>query len=300
MNVLTTKNQRDAQQFIQNHQEFNDPYFYFLRNYKNLSFFEHMHFHEAVCYILGIDKKKGNKALKQAFYSSFEQAINTEGCYEPEADYLFVRLFQDNNFLTSLIQLPLIQKKKLFELDISEDDVCSFWNFLQKKLSEKVLYKLIKELFISNEMMGQTYYSLVSLYLKYKYLLEEKFIPSKVTLNHLMIQWQSIIKKHYVEKITYFYSEADFIKERKMGHMRLQLPCNSLELYAWAVQLDNCLFSYSSLIPKRLIYGVFISNVLTYAVEIYQGHIIQMSGFQNQEIDLKDKRLIQDWLTFKE
>lgn len=299
MMLSTCELRREIKQFMQDHKNFNDESFYFLRYYKNLSFFEHMSFYESVCYVLGISIKKGNKALKKAFYSSFQKAIDSLGYYTFEADYLLAQSFQNSNYLIPLIGLTFLEKMKLFPEHITEEQINCFWNFLQRKFSEKYLFKLIYNTCTQDDTIP-IYSALVTLYLEYKFLLDENFTPTKkVSMVRLHEQFQNIIHKHISERSAYYYQETDLLGEGSFGHLRFQLPNNSKELYSWAQKLDNCLFSYAHKIAKEcLIYGVFQSNTLLYAIELRHYSIVQMSGYQNQAIPSNDAQMIEKWKKF--
>jgi len=297
VNLIIDDQHKAMMQFLSVNQNFHDTNFYFFRDYPYLSSFEGMTFNEAVCHILGISPKKGNKALKKAFYTSLNTLTHSNTSYSPYVDFLLTSMFSDHNYLIPLIKLPFEQKKRLIDLPLaSEEQITQLWFFLKNRLSKKALFTLILD-FYSQENMHDIYKNIVSLYCQYQLLLEEKFITCKASMNDLLRIFTFLIQNHYVQKITYYYQAHAVMQEMVIGDLEFRLPCNSHELCLWAQILQNCLLTYMEKIPQySIVYGVFKKGHLLYAVEIYKNRMIQMSGIQNMEIPPMDAKSIYQWI----
>lgn len=297
MNLIIDDQHKAMMQFLSVHQNFQDTNFYFFRDYPHLSSFEGLTFNEAVCHILGISTKKGNKALKKAFYTSLNTLNHSNTAYSPYVDFLLTSIFNDHNYLIPLIQLPFKQKKRLIDLSLaSEEQINQLWFFLKNRLSQKTLFTLMFD-FYSQENMHDKYKNILTLYFQYQLLLEERFITCKASLDDLLKTFTHLIQNHHVQKMTYYYQAHAVMQEMIVGDLEFRLPCNSHELYQWAQILQNCLLSYMDRIPHHaVVYGVFKKGHLSYAVELYKNRVIQMSGIQNMEIPPMDTRSIYQWI----
>lgn len=85
--------------------------------------------------------------------------------------------------------------------------------------------------------------------------------------------------------------------EISIDHLQFKLVKSTLELNDWGDMLQNCLFGFNERITNKscLIIGVYMDDVLTYAVEFDGKIILQAYGKYNEDILEEDMEYIDKW-----
>lgn len=154
--------------------------------------------------------------------------------------------------------------------------------------------------------LGKTDYDYMfeDLMVELDYIREKKILDfRKVSCNIKALHDEAIrCTKGYRRKdlndTKFVYKESQIELCTSVEGYNIKLPNNALELFEWADNLHNCMASYSGLIKQNstLIYGFFKNEILTFAVEIRQGELIQASTKYNKELSVDENIILDIWL----
>ena len=249
-----------------------------------------------------LDHRK-EKSLKRACFASYEQSMQESRSYSFTADYLFSRCIEDRNHLLKLLHLKPITKRKLFaEVQIPQS--ATFIFFLLEHYSEKQ----VTDFFLSMQNAGdypiRTLRDTIWLFGgRNEAHIREHFQKVRLDVTSIHDAFAAIVNRYRENmhmKIKFDYAQSVLKAQTEKEALVYRLPETVHILGEWASYLHNCMFGYATEIheEKSLIYGVFKSHTLTYAVEIRNDRIVQALGKYNRRIDEEDRARIDAW--FKE
>jgi len=252
------------------------------------------------------------RSVVRTFYLQYKDDIEKKGFYNPKSDYVFSRTIQDPNYLTQLLA-DTYNKWQVFETDDVNDGIW-FINFIKEKYDEKNVARLFLKEYYAKRNIWKDIMPMVSVD---KNTISKNFIKTKCSLQYLHDEFircnkvekaiQDNINFEYNEDMLNAQSRKDLVKsefepytlnaEDSEDNFTIRLPISSEELYGWAAELDNCMFSYVEEIELGLttVFGVFENNKLLYAIEIKDDKIEQASGYKNRDIGNKHLAIIQNW-----
>jgi hypothetical protein len=239
------------------------------------------------------------KSLRKIQFESYHQMMNLSG-YNPMVDYIFSRTIKDRNHLLKILQMEIEIKTVLFD-NCNIQDIIYFLDFLHHHYKEKHITQLflsIKKEDLKHRLLNDT----IELFHieDTRNELTEKFqkTPLKIKAIHdelvqHKIQITQLKRKDEVYSYPNFMVESQVVK----GDIEYRLPLNNQELYLWGKQLHNCLFMLSSHImsEQSTVFGLFVDNKLTYAIEIKNHKIIQASSSHNRTLDKTTQAKIDRW-----
>jgi len=130
--------------------------------------------------------------------------------------------------------------------------------------------------------------------------LEEHFSKIKLTLKNLhdeiviifhIISYKSDAKENFEYEELYISACGNY------GDLDFKLPSTVKELSFWAKTLHNCMFGYSTRIHNKrsIIYGIFKSRKLLYAIELNAFNLVQAKATFNKNIPENDMTTIHSW-----
>ena len=93
------------------------------------------------------------------------------------------------------------------------------------------------------------------------------------------------------------YSDLVVASELSKEGITYKLPLDFQELYEWGSILHNCIFTYKNRIVNgsSTIFGLFVNENLTYALEICNHKIIQVSAPYNQKLSILEREKVDRW-----
>jgi hypothetical protein len=210
-------------------------------------------------------------------------------------------MIDDPNHLVKLIAMEPKVKKALFaNLDVVE--VYGFFDFLKAYYTERDIVK-----FWTTLTLTQIEENLVVDTIQMsKEIPERYFKKTKADFEHLheaLIRCNSEMTNDIMalfglnDNRVFVYPDHAQYAQLEANALSFRLPLNSVELFKWAKQLRNCMYGYAEKIflNKTIIYGVFLKDELTYAVEISKNKIIQASAVSNTPIGKEDMQRIEAW-----
>jgi len=248
-------------------------------------------------YILNHRKEK---SLLRAMFKSYKLSISTINRYNPVADYIFTRTIDDVNHLFKLINMDLNIKNTIFK-GCSIVNILFFMDFLKQHYTQKS----IVQLFLNVTVFHLKYYFVRDMINIFENSSVRDYIVRGFNKTPLDIQkiHDEIMRSYNRLKLCTIsndiisYSNCIKKSEVIIDNLTYKLPYSKKDLYNWGERLHNCLFSYSeNLINGRsIIWGIYIDNILTYALEIRNNKIVQLSGIYNQRVDEYNKNKIEEW-----
>jgi hypothetical protein len=238
------------------------------------------------------------KSLRRIQFDSYTEMMELGG-YNPMVDYVFSKTISDRNHLLKALSMKASIKQVLFNgCDI--ENIYHFIDFLKGQYEEKHIVRLwlsiekddlrhfllrdSSDLFSANTMRIE---------------LNEKFQKTPLNLRaiHHELTKHSRKKMRIEENTVFEYSEIVLNTQVKQEDISYVLPLNSQTLYEWGSLLHNCLFSYRRHIVYNasIVFGLFVDDKLTYALEIRRNVIVQVSSAYNKSITKLEREKIDRW-----
>jgi hypothetical protein len=293
-------------EFFYFHQSFKSIEFYYLSNFLSKAhgilrnrIMRYKKFEDLIDYISYGHREK---SVRLALYRNYETSIRWMNRYEPTADMIICRSFDDPNLICRLINTPV--KYELFD-GIGMSESILFLRWLQKRYSPSSIVASIES---SNLRSGSLYTPMwVNAMLMADHLsrtrahaFNKHFQKTKMNAKSLydeLIRINTLTRIKQTNNI-YAYTQAEYLVEISIEHLQFKLVKSTLELYDWGDMLQNCLFGFNERIINKscLIIGVFIYDVLTYAMEFDGKSILQAYGKYNTEISEEDMTYIEMWV----
>ena len=238
------------------------------------------------------------KSLRKIQFNSYMEMIKLGG-YNPLVDYLFSKTINDRNHLLKALGMDTSIKQVLFD-HCDKENIYHFIDFLKRHYQEKHIVRFwlsINQDDLNHYLLRDTIqlFSIDTMRIE----LNEKFQKTPVNLRAIHDE----LTKHSTRKIkieregivfNYSYIVETQVKQDGISYI---LPSNYQILYEWGELLHNCLFYYAnSIIAKdSIIFGLFVDNSLTYAIEIRNNAIVQVSSAYNQTVTTSEKEKIERW-----
>lgn len=243
-----------------------------------------------------------SKSVRKALFKSYEEAIIGNMEYNPTADMIICRSFDDPNLVSFLLGSPA--RKAIF-VDLEMTDVIRFLRWLQKKYSAAAIVKSLSNSVAYHgsfytPIWNNTFRMASTLYQEYSNAM--RIYYSKVPLSAKwvhdeLVRVYSRVKRKAEMSVQYHYSAIELSFEMKIGRLDFKLVKNKFELTIWGDMMHNCLFGFnkSILSKESYILGVFENEQLTYAVEFDGKNIKQAYGKYNAQIPIEDNISIYQW-----
>jgi len=221
-------------------------------------------------------------------------------------DYIILNTFRDPNYVVRVLSFPS-SHKKLYVENCSVDRTISILEFLKNIYSEKQLYTLFKESIgtrVAFDHFKDSWRMVERILDREEYLLRDE-IHTALTIRRVntanvhqrLIYVSNYIVKKESTKNDPFLIDTYLPMEVKIEHLHFKVARTPQDLSYWGDLLHNCLSAYSNAVysNRTIIFGVFSSTELLYAIEIKQHEIKQALGKYNRAINEKDKMIIYQW-----
>jgi len=293
--------------FFYSNQSFKSIEFYYLSN-----FLSHTHsivrnrimryekFEDLIDYV---SYGHHEKSVRLALYRNYETSIRWMNRYEPTADMIICRSFDDPNLICRLINTPV--KYELFD-GIGMSESILFLRWLQKRYSPSSIVASIESSTLRSgslytPMWVNTMRMVNHLSRTRAYAFNKHFQKTKMNaklLHDELMRINTLTRLEQTNNNIYAYTQAEYQVEISIEHLQFKLVKNTLELYDWGDILHNCLFGFNDrIINKRcLILGIYIEDKLTYAMEFDGKSILQAYGKYNTEIPEEDMTYVETWV----
>lgn len=242
------------------------------------------------------------KFVKKALFYSYQHNIRQTRRYDPKADFIICRCFDDPNLIVKMLSCEI--KHTLFK-DIEIEHAVLFLCWLQKYYHAK---NIVKSIFGSLSYCGHFYtptwiniIRMVEALSKTKPHTFSKYFR-KGTINadalHNELIRINTLDNITVENLHYKYTPRELAVESTIDDLTFILPKSTKELFLCGDQLNNCLFAYNEMIEEResFVIGVYKNRKLTYAVEYKGQMILQAYGEFNTKVPDKDMNKINHWI----
>lgn len=243
-----------------------------------------------------------SKSVRKALFKSYEEAVTGNMEYNPTADMIICRSFDDPNLVSFLLGSPA--RKAIFA-DLEMTAVIRFLRWLQKKYSAAAIAKSLSNsvayqgnfytpIWNNTLRMGSTLYQEYSNAMRMYY---SKVPLSSKRVHDELVRVYSRVKRKAEMSVQYQYSAIELAFEMKIGRLDFKLVKNKFELTMWGDIMHNCLFGFNKAILSKESYilGVFENEQLTYAVEFDGKNIKQAYGKYNAPIPMEDNPSIYQW-----
>ena len=256
---------------------------------------------ETLAFLMGYRKER---SVKRAFYERYVTQIK-EGYFDTFSAYVICTAFEDPNLVCRLLKHTSLRLH-------SNDDQRTFFAY--------------KKLFLESLAILQGYYP--SSYIV-TMLIESSYSHSNIwfledVMEMLYLQKRDDILENHFKKpkcnlmaIHDALVDSDMIRAKQMKHLKFNydkvcedasglwkeemhfiLPLDAPALCSFATELNNCICSYADKVHKgsSIIYGIFIQDVLCYAIELDSTYnIVQASGQKNSDIPEKVLQNLHAW-----
>ena len=262
-----------------------------LNAYSNLSSF--------LDYFLNHHKEK---SLRKAQFDMYEKMMNCGG-YNPMADYIFSKTIFDRNHLLKVLRMEVSLKQVIFN-DCNIENIYYFINFLKNHYEEKHIVRL----WLSIEYDDLSHYLLrdssdLFSTKDMRVELNKKFVKTALNIraiHHELTKHSRKLIRIKRENKIFTYSDAILDMQVELEGLSYRIPMNNDTLYEWGALLHNCLFSYVESVARGVstIFGVFVEKQLTYALEIRNGRIVQVSAIFNKKLMTEEREKIDRWYKY--
>lgn len=245
-----------------------------------------------------------SKAVRRIFFAQYKSLdlLTRKKTYDPSADYCIMRNFQNTNYVQCLIKIPYRIKQQCINSG-NHEEVQSLIDLLKQFYSETKIVKFFISLFQkTNHLIGfyndlLRFFSIYYLECTRAFYLESKQLSVKGLHDELVISYN----RFKIKKDNAVFSNINKYANSCMvfNGLKFSLATSSMTLQQWGNELHNCLACYSSYITSGsgLIYGVFIDDILTYAINISsQFRLIEAKAKYNKPVPLEHCRVIMEWL----
>jgi hypothetical protein len=245
-----------------------------------------------------IRNHRSEKSIKKSLYRRYIEALE-HGKFDPLTPYIICHFFTDANHICRLLDADEL----CFSYDIEENIMhaaishINLLLFLEKFLHQKALVHLFTR---SRDL--SLWEDCVFMYdnLHETEAFSEHFRKPRASITAIHA---ALIRVGHFAEHTWEELDFSYTKETEacclLWHDRLdiRLPKTSLELMEWSKQLNNCLYGYIDHVYHGFttIFGVFIHDKLTYAIEIKENKIIQMERANNKPIQGRDLDALMAW-----
>jgi len=249
-----------------------------------------------LAYILNHRKEK---SLRKSQFNSYRQLMKSHE-YTPLTDYIFSRTIQDVNHLNKALNINIEVKKRLFD-GCRIEEIKYFIKFLKNFYSEKYIVQLWINVSI-DDLKHYLVCDTISLF-RDKELREGlnkdfKKTPLNIrAVHHEVTKYSRRIEKLKIKNEIFSYGDFVLNSEVTKEKISYRLPRNHHELYEWGGVLHNCLSSYKSHILNgySFVFGLFVDNKLTYAIELCDYKILQLSAAYNRRLSSEEQEKVYRW-----
>ncbi len=239
------------------------------------------------------------KSLRKSVFNSYVKMMEV-GEYNPMADCIFSRSISDVNHLNRALNIDIEVKKKLFN-GCHVINIKHFINFLKNFYDEKHIVQLWLSIRI-DDLLHYLVRDSIELFnnKEKKEALTKNF--KKTSLNIRAIHHELTRHSRRIERIKMkneklSYNDLVVASELSKEGITYKLPLDFQELYEWGSILHNCIFTYKNRIVNgsSTIFGLFVNENLTYALEICNHKIIQVSAPYNQKLSELEREKVDRW-----
>jgi len=296
--MVTSSQIRKTVKFFLQYPLFDDAIFLFWRHMDAELYNTVAEPKEAENFLAFIRNHRTEKSIRRSLYNRYFHALE-HGKFDPLTPYVICHFFTDINHICRLLNVHDL----CFSYDIEENFMhtatlhIELLTFLQKFFSEKALVRLFTQ---SEDLsLWEDCLSMYSNLSETEAFLEHFRKPkANITAIHNELIRVGHFAEHKWEKLDFSYTkETEVCCLLWHNRLDIRLPRTSLELIEWSKKLNNCLYGYIDHIYHGLttIFGVFIDNKLTYAIEIKENKIIQMEKANNNPIEGRDLNALMAW-----
>ena len=242
------------------------------------------------------------RSLKRIQYRSYSEMMHRGG-YNPTVDYVFSQTVKDVNHLSKILEMNSRMKMKIFN-GSRVVNILHFIEFLQLFYAEKHLVKFwlsINEDDLKNFLLRDSIAFFEGEVLREMF--RENFLKSPLNIraiHHELTRHSRAVEKIEYANQVFYYSDFLLSLQGEREEIEYKLPLNAETLYNWGGLLHNCIFSYRHKLMREesVIFGLFVENRLTYALEIRNYKIVQLSAIYNGLLSPLERAKVYRW--FKE
>ena len=277
-------------QFFLRHKNLKDFDFYYWKQLSDLPN-EEFNINSALAFI---SNHKTEKSIKKALFENYIAQLKNSSRFNSYLIYSITDKIKDVNLIVTFLKHNFVHTHELSTMSWMYN---VFIEFLKGYYTEKQIVKLflnynsdadellfrdtINELHINIDIIKQFFNK----------------VPCKI--NTLHDEFVRCVRKN--RGITYnkqlSYSEEYLKPCVDNNSYSVKLPKSGKDLYEWADTLHNCMSSYFNWIHngETIIYGFFINNLLSFAVEIRNNNIVQYSAKYNKKLNDYEQKILKDW-----
>ena len=235
------------------------------------------------------------RSVKKALYQNYMYQLETYGRFSSSFISLFCKHIKDVNLLTKLLH---VRVDHVNYGAIEDECLEALLLFLKRHYSEKQIYALF-----SSEAFDTHFHLFVDAVKEFIYVIDKidelfkKVSCSVVALHDEFVRCSQEQRYIEINNKTLFYTQADKKACISIDTYEVKLPATGKELYIWADTLHNCMAGYMEEIAQNRtrIYGFFSEGILTFAVEVQEGEIVQASGVCNRGLRESEKKVLLRW-----
>ncbi len=242
-----------------------------------------------------IDRRE--KSVRRAVLVSYRQSPMQD--YDPLADFLFARYVRDPNHLRKLLAISVVDKTQMFE-GIDEASGRRLMAFLGHFYTDRAMVSIWRSFSPQrhgSHLVRDTVEMIDRIGMERAVEMFERVAPSLEAVHDAIVLMHARYGTRQRATVRFSYPERYTDAEVEIDKVRFRLPRTSKLLGIWGSWLHNCLASYEELIRegRSVVYGVYLSGELAYAVEIAHHRIVQMSGKYNRPVPEEDQQKINQW-----
>lgn len=243
---------------------------------------------------------RSEKSILKIQFDTYKKMMEQYNGYNPMVDYIFSRTISDVNHLHKALTMDIKIKNRLFN-HCAIENINYFIDFLKSHYEEKHIVQIWLNIQLDD--LGHYLVSdTINLFTTQEMIeaLTENFQKTSLTIIAMhdeLMKHSRRLKRVQMKNVKFVHSKFLSTSEVTKETLTYRLPIDSNELYKWGTTLHNCLFTYgdSILSGKSTVFGIFIDNDLTYALEIRNNKIVQLSATCNKTLSKSERDKVKRW-----
>ncbi len=236
---------------------------------------------------------RSEKTLKKAIYKEYNKMMLTSDKYNFRFTKAVAQHIHDVNVAIRMMSIRFNQHLQMIENELLN----RFMAFLVKHYTAKQLEKLFKA-YAENDLFW--FVDTIRAFDQTEEYLEE-FPNVRCSIYDLHDALMEVLHSESMrEQLTHVTFNYPQIYHKACGIMdgyEVRLPYSGFELYEWGNTLHNCLSTYYERITNHnsVIFGFFENGVLSMAIELVNGEIIQAAKKYNKKLTQQDSDRVKKW-----
>lgn len=237
------------------------------------------------------------RSIKSALYSRYMMEVQV-GRFDALTPFVICRTLKDPNHIVRLLKNEFtFSYQAPFSNTVSTAGYIRFIEFLRNFYTEKQIVRIFESIG-SDTWLWEDSQRMINSIFDYERV-SQVFIPPRANIRAIHDNLVRAVELAEVNDIS-----VDFLYPNQVRapcipwqDYEIVLPKGSEELIVWSKVLSNCLYGYIEDVYNAYstVYGVYLNNELTYAIEIRYGRLQQFRAKYNAEPDEKAKKAIGKW-----